>query len=129
MNSSEAAANTIKLTDVSLVIQVDGNPINMDQFKQILESENSITGFRTSMENLAQRLDGLESQINDCDSGNSAQEIFGAFWDAISNVSIDLSDYVSPGVSEDDYYNSDLTYIRENIQEIKRDIDRLLNRG
>jgi len=128
MNSNPEAADSIKLTDVDLSIQVDGYPIDMDQFKTVLETENSLAGFRETLSTLAERLTTLEATLNDCDSSNSAAEIFDAFWEALSNVSIDISDYVNVGVSQDDYYNSDLSYARTSVAEIRSDINRLLNR-
>ena len=98
----------------------------MEQFKTLLTHENSLTGFRTSLNSLAEKLTSLESTLQDCDTSNAASEIFDAFWNAIADVSIDLSDYVSPGIDQDDYYNSDLSYARHAIAEARSDLNNLL---
>ena len=129
MNENPDVTGTIKLTEVDITVQVNGHLVDMEQFKTILTSENSLTGFRSSLNGLAERLVSLENTLGDCDTSGDASAIFDAFWTALSNVEIDLGDYVNPGVSQDDYYNTDLSYARDTVSELRGDLDRLLGRS
>ena len=125
METSSEGAESVRLNDVDLKILIDNKEINMQRFTEILNADMSLTSAREVLSGLRAELSNLQDHISGTDPRAVYRQVADSFWDAMSNVHIDLSDYVSPNVSEEDYRNDDQSHALDSIQNIQDRLDRI----
>ena len=125
MEASTEGADIVKVNDVDLKILVDNKEINMLRFTEILNADMSLSSAREVIRGLRAELSTLQDYISASDPRSVYRQVADSFWDAMSNVQLDLTDHVSPNVSEDDYYDSGQSNALDSIANITERLDRI----
>tara|TARA_B100000131_G_scaffold246242_1_gene239124 strand:+ start:2858 stop:3313 length:456 start_codon:yes stop_codon:yes gene_type:complete len=125
MEASPEGVESVKVNDLDLKILINDVEIPMVRFTEILNADMELSSAREVLRGLRAELSTLQDYISGSDPRSVYRQVADSFWDAMSNVQLDLSDYVSPNVSEDDYYDSGQSNALDSIENIAHRLDKI----
>jgi len=125
MESSPEGVESVKVNDLDLKILINDIEVPMVRFTEILNADMELSSAREVLRGLRAELSTLQDYVSGSDPRSVYRQVADSFWDAMSNVQLDLSDYVSPNVSEDDYYDSGQSNALDSIENITHRLDKI----